>query len=130
MFLLLKGDDRDYSLQRITEHLNGLPLDKLYSVTVSESTRTNDQNRLIWAMYEQILRLGGEDMAGWSREDLHSFFLQNHFGSEEINVFGKVSHVPLRRSSKLSKKDFSLYVDSVVRFMAEKGVSLQMPGDL
>lgn len=108
-----------------------LPADKAYRVEVVEHKpkRSLSQNALLWALYDQIIERGGEAMQGWSREDLHTFFLMNHFGSETREIFGRKRLVPLRRSSGLNKQDFSDYVESIVRFMAERGVVLDMPED-
>lgn len=94
-----------------------------------KSRRTSSQNALLWAIYDQIIKLGGEDMAGWKSEDLHEFFLINHFGSETREIFGRKRLKPLRRSSILSKAEFAELLDSIVRFMAERGVVLSLPGD-
>lgn len=91
--------------------------------------RTVSQNSLLWALYGDILKRGGEAMGGWTKDDLHEFFLINHFGSTVRELFGRKRLKPRRRSSKLSKMEFSDFVESIVRFMAEQGVVLDLPGD-
>ena len=122
---------RDEILTRITRFLSQLSAAKAWRVEVAEHRprRTISQNALLWSLYTQILARGGLDMAGWEKEDLHTFFLINHFGSEVREIFGKPRHVPLRTSSKLNKQEFSDLMDSIIRFMAERGVALDMPGD-
>lgn len=95
-----------------------------------KSRRTSEQNKLLWAIYGDILNAGGETLGGWTAEDLHEFFLIDHFGSETVDIFGRKRLKPLRRSSRLSKSEFSGLVDHIVRFMAERGVVLSVPGDM
>src|SRR6185436_10832612 len=91
--------------------------------------RSENQNSMLWALYTDIIDMGGEDLRGYTKEELHEFFLGNHFGWDIKDVFGKKKHVPRRRSSGLNKQEFSDYVESIARFMAERGVVLQMPGE-
>ena len=127
-----KGLPRAGLVETVRQKLVALPNDRAYKIIAQEfrATRSNEQNRLLWALYEDIIRLGGEAMQGWEKEDLHDFFLCNHFGTEVKEMFGKKKQVPLRTSSGLSKTEFSDYVESIVRFMAERGVVLKLPGDL
>jgi hypothetical protein len=133
-FVLLKNNeaDRERSLRQAIAILQRLPLDKAWSVKVEEKkpTRSENQNSLLWALYTDILRMGGEAMRGWTKEDLHEFFLSKHFGDEVREIFGRKRRVPIQRSSNLSKQDFSDFVESIVIFMAEQGVVLSLPGDL
>lgn len=128
-FILMKGEDRDHSVQRCMEGLATLRKDKMWCVFVkdSEPTRTERQNSLIWAVYTDIIKRGGEAMQGYQKEELHEFFLGLHFGIEEREVFGRVRVVPKQRSSKLSRKDFGEFVDHIVQFMAERGVVIVNP---
>lgn len=128
-FILLKGDDREHSILRCSEGLASLAKDKMWCVFVkdSEPTRTERQNSLIWSIYTEIIRMGGEAIQGYTKDELHEFFLGMHFGIEEREVFGRIRVVPKMRSSKLSKKDFSEFVEAIIRFMAERGVIIQNP---
>jgi hypothetical protein len=89
--------------------------------------RSDAQNRLLWSLYQQIIDKGGEAMAGWERDDLHEYFLIRSFGSDVRDVFGKKRHTPARRSSSLSKQEMTDHIEAIVRFMAERGVVLDMP---
>jgi hypothetical protein len=128
-FILLKGDDREPSIQRCVEGLSTLSKDKMWCVFVKDSapTRTEQQNSLIWAIYTDIIKMGGEAMQGYTKEELHETFLGIHFGIEEREVLGRIRVVPKRRSSKLSRKDFGEFVDHVIQFMAERGVIIRNP---
>lgn len=100
------------------------------TVQMDRANRSDDQNRLLWSLYTDIIRMGGEAMAGWTKDDLHELFLGLNFGWEVIEGFGQKRKKPMRRSSKLNKIEFTELVDSIVRFMAERGVALHLPGDV
>jgi hypothetical protein len=92
-----------------------------------KATRSELQNRTLWWVYDNILKIGGETMGGWDREDLHEFFLLEHFGARTCSVFGRKRLKPNRRSSKLSKIEFAELVDFIYRFMRKQGVELPLP---
>ena len=96
---------------------------------LKKSRRTNDQNALLWSLYEDILRMGGESLRGFTKDDLHEFFLIDFFGSETKELFGRKKLKPLKRSSRLTKMEFSDYVEHIVRFAAERSIILQLPGE-
>lgn len=128
-YILPKLLVRDQVICRIVDALEDLPADQGYRVEVHEhrSTRSDKQNRTLWWVYGNILRLGGNTMAGWLPEELHEFFLCRHFGFSTKVVFGKVIETPVRRSSRLSKFEFMQYMDSIYAFMASQGVILPLP---
>jgi hypothetical protein len=115
--------------RRIMLVLDALPPEKDYELTLCEKKRTRSlsQNKLLWALYGQILALGGEAMGGWTKDDLHEFFLGLFHGFEKVKLFEQTRLRPMGRSSNLSKQEFSDFVDSIVRFMAERGVVLDLP---
>jgi len=123
---------REGAIERIARVLGTLSQECAWRVEVHEHkpTRTGQQNRYLWSIYDQILREGGEAMGGWVKEDLHEFFLLTHFGSETRELFGKKRLIPLRRSSRLNKQEFSDLVETIMRFMAERGVYIQSPEEL
>lgn len=131
-FILPKLAAREGAIERITRILGTLSHECAWRIEVHEHkpTRSHAQNRLLWSLYEEIIKRGGEQMQGWDKEDLHTFFLCNHFGSEVRELFGRKRHIPLRTSSKLSKMEFVDLIESIVRFMAERGVVLDMPDDV
>lgn len=96
---------------------------------LKKSRRSNDQNALLWSIYEDIIARGGEAMRGFTKEDLHEFFLIDYFGSETKELFGRKKLKPLKRSSRLTKMEFSDFVEHIVRFMAERGLVIELPGD-
>jgi hypothetical protein len=118
-------------IDRISTVIKSLDAQKAWKVEITEvkRVRTDPQNKFLWAMYSDILRLGGEDMAGWSRNDLHDFFLMDHFGTETYEVFGRKRVRAVRRSSRLNKQEFSDYIAHIQQFMAERGVYLASPNE-
>lgn len=94
-----------------------------------KSRRTTEQNALLWALYDDILERGGELLGGWTKDDLHEYFLGEHFGWEVHEALGMKRQKPMRRSSRLTKTEFGQYIDFIVRRMAEHGVVLKLPGD-
>jgi hypothetical protein len=120
---------RDGLIRRICLMLESLPMEKAWQISVEEakSPRSLSQNALLWALYGQIIQKGGEAMQGWTKDDLHSFFLGNFHGWDKVKLFNQTRLRPLGRSKNLSKTEFADYVDSIVRFMAERGVVLDLP---
>jgi hypothetical protein len=122
---------RDGLIQRVVRVLTTLPPDEDWELVVRpyRLKRSNPQNDYMWALYDFIIRRGGVEMEGWTTKDLHEYFLQQHFGSRIITFMGDKKRVPLRRSSKLNKQEFTDYLEFILRFMAERGVYLPSPED-
>lgn len=91
--------------------------------------RSGQQNAYLWSIYEYILEAGGEEMAGWDKNDLHTFFLGEHTGWETRNLFGKKRLVPLKRSTRMNKQEFTDFLEFIMRFMAERGVYIPSPDE-
>jgi hypothetical protein len=64
------------------------------------SRRTPDQNALLWALYDDALKAGGEALGGWTKDDIHEYML-----------------------------GFADFVEFVVRRFAEHGIVLKLPGE-
>lgn len=124
-----KDVKRDLLICSVVDALEDLPADEGFRLEIHEhkSTRTELQNNTLWWIYTQILKLGGATMEGWTKNDLHEFFLCEHFGFVIKVVFGRKRHVPKRRSSGLSKSEFAKLVDFIYSFMANEGVVLPLP---
>lgn len=127
-----RGMGREGQIRRLAVICEALPMDAAWKVTITEDKpkRSDTQNALLWSLYGQILEKGGEAMGGWTKDDLHEFFLIEHFGGEPKKMFERFRIQPNRRSSRLNKIEFAEFTDHIVRFMAERGVVLDMPGDL
>ena len=94
-----------------------------------KSRRSTDQNALLWALSDDILSKGGESLGGWTSTDLHEYLLGEHFGWTEHKAFGKTRLKPNRRSSRLTKTEFSDFLAFIVQRMAEHGIVLELPGE-
>lgn len=131
-FILPATSDRSPMLEKVVQFCGKLGSDKRWRVTVEpyKKTRTGEQNRLLWALYADVLDAGGEMLGGWTKEDLHEWALGEWGGWESVCAFGRTRLRPLRRSSKLSTTDFAEFVEWLVRKMAEHGIYLELPGDL
>lgn len=127
-YIIAKGCDASDVFERIAQMLETCAV--RISVDAIGNRRSQQQNALLWVLYTDILKKGGEVLRGWTKEDLHEMFLIEHFGSHEIRLGKRRRLKPNRRSSKLSKLEFSDFVDFIVRYMAEQGVVLRLPGDL
>jgi hypothetical protein len=127
--ILQKGER---SLARIVAFISALSKDKAWKVEIGEykRTRSNDQNAYLWTVYEHILKTCDEQLRGWTKEELHEFFLGTHFGWETVEGFGRKRVRPLRRSSRLSTVEFSEFVAAIQQFMAERGIYLPDPGEV
>lgn len=125
------AEQRRLRAERIATVLAGLSTEKAWSVEIKphKPTRSGEQNRYLWSIYGFILDAGGEDLGGWTKDDLHEFFLMEHFGHEVKRIFGRKRLVPLRRSSKLNKQEFTDFIETIARFMAERGVYVPTPQD-
>lgn len=90
--------------------------------------RSDSQNKFLWSgIYGTILKEGGEALAGWTKEDLHDYFLGEWSGWDVIEGFGKKRMRPIRRSSNLNKQDFSDYVAFIQMKAAELGIFIPDP---
>lgn len=105
-----------------------IALDKLREI-IKKSKRSNDQNALLWALYDDILHKGGETLGGWTSADLHDAMLGTHFGWDRYEAFGMVKQKPRKRSSRLTKSEFSDFLETVVRTAAEQGIVVSLPGE-
>jgi hypothetical protein len=94
-----------------------------------KSRRTSDQNSLLWALYEDAIKQGGETLGGWTKDDIHEYMLGEYHGWEKKTALGRTRLKPVKRSSRMTKAEFSDYVAFVVKRFAEHGIVLELPGD-
>lgn len=131
-FILPKQTDRTRQIERIAATLKGLPQDRPWVLSVVEkvATRSDPQNRYLWGVvYPTILQAGGETLAGWTKEEIHEYFLGEHFGWEVLAGFGVKRRRPVRRSSKLSKLEFADYIAFIQNKMAEVWIYVPDPNE-
>ena len=102
-----------------------LPTDKPLAVTVEiwKKPRTQPQNRFLWGVaYPAILEGGGEALRGWTRDDLHEYFLGECFGWEVLEGFGRKRMRPVMRSSTMTKQEFTEYLHGIENRLIELGI--------
>jgi hypothetical protein len=98
------------------------------SIEAFKPKRTDQQNAFLWGVvYPSILEGGGEMLRGWTKQDLHEYFLIETFGSEIIEGFGRKRHKPLKRSSKMTKTEFRDFIDLIEVRCAEMGIHIPEP---
>jgi hypothetical protein len=132
-FYIPMGTDaqRQKARGRIYQHLTTLPKERPFVVLVTEKkpSRSLQQNSTLWALYDDIIERGGETMAGWEGKDLHEFFLGEHYGWDRLEGMKRTRLKPLKRSSTMSKTQFSEHLDFIVRYMVKQGIVLELPGE-
>lgn len=98
-------------------------------------SRSNDQNSLLWAMYEPL----AEHM-GYDREDIHEWMCGRFWGWKDIKVPKTprnpegLASVPVRTTTRnadgkrdvIDAKTFGLFVGMVDRIAAQAGIYIPM----
>jgi len=131
-FILTKDGPRQELIDKLVRFIHKLPSDKPWRLTIQpyKKKRSNDQNAYLWGcVYPTILDAGGESLQGWTNDDLHDYFLGEHFGWETIEGFGRKRIKPLKRSSKLSTTKFIDFVAFIQNKCAELGIYIPDPNE-
>jgi hypothetical protein len=119
---------RDGVAGRLRDYIRTLPVDGELELTVRvrRKRRSLDQNAWIWGVAYPLL---GEGL-GYDRheiDDMHYALVAKCFGTHVDDRLG--TEVPNVRSSKLTTKEFSEYMDWLVRFAAGYGVVIPLPDE-
>ena len=125
-----KGTRPDAMAAAVARMVANLDPLKTWAVEVTEwrRPRTNQQNKFMWGVvYPAIIEGGGEALRGWTRDDLHDYFLGECFGWETLEGFGKKRLRPLRRSSALNKQEFSDYLLFLETKCMDMGIVIPEP---
>jgi hypothetical protein len=128
--VIAKGTPPDQIANAISNMVSRLDPAQSWQITVEafKPKRSDQQNAFLWGVvYPSILEGGGEALRGWTTNDLHEYFLIEAWGSEVIEGFGRKRHKPLRRSSKLTKQEFSDYLAIIEAKCAELGIHIPEP---
>jgi len=128
--IFAKGTTPEQLANAAIRMVQGLSPDKTWAVEVTEwkKPRTNQQNAFLWGVaYPAILEGGGEALAGWTRDDLHEYFLGECFGWETLEGFGRKRMRPLKRSSALTKQEFSEYLNFLEGRCMDMGITIPEP---
>lgn len=108
-----KGTTADQIIKAVATMVAAVDTTKSWCITVEpwKRKRSDAQNRFLWGVaYPMILEQGGETLGGWTRDDLHEYFLGECFGWEVLEGFGRKRMRPLKRSSGLTKDEFTEYL--------------------
>jgi hypothetical protein len=127
-FVLPAAADRTDMLGRIVRFAHQLAPDKRWRVTVEpyKKTRSTSQNAYLWGVVYPLIV---QHLDGWTADDVHEFFLGQHYGWETLEGFGRKKMKPIKRSSRLSTIEFNEHVEFIQRFMAEKGAYIPDPNE-
>ena len=117
---------RDGALARLIRAIHALPMDTAWRVEIHRHAgkRSDQQNRYLWGVVYPAITA---HLEGWESEDVHEYCLGEHFGWETVTGLGRKRLRPLRRSSKLSKMEFSDYIEFIQRRMADHGIVVPDP---
>lgn len=124
------GTSRQAIYNAIVAELKTLDELKAWQVTIEEfrRPRSGQQNKFLWAvMYPTILEAGGEMLKGWTADDLHEYFLGEVYGWEVVEGFGRKRMRPVRRSSRLTKTEFTDYLEAISARCSELGIVIPEP---
>lgn len=123
--------------ERIADNLRAFVMSALpgkeLRVEVGEyrKRRSDEQNRYLWgSVYPQIIEAGGEQLRGWTAEDIHEYLLGEIYGWETLEGFGRKRLRPLRRSSKMTTVEFAEYVAQIQQRMAVLGIYVADPMEM
>ncbi len=125
-----KGTPPEQIAAAVAVLVRGLDARQSWQVTIEafKPRRSEQQNAFLWGVvYPSILEGGGEALRGWSKEDLHEYFLIEMWGSEVIEGFGRKRHKPIKRSSKMTKTEFRDYITLIEVRCAEMGIHIPEP---
>ena len=125
-----KGTTPEQLAVAATRMVQGLDPSRAWCIEVLEwkRPRTDQQNRFLWGVcYPAILEGGGETLAGWTRDDIHEYMVGEWGGWETLQGFGRKRMRPIKRSSKLTKQEFSDYLLFLETRCAEMGIVIPEP---
>lgn len=112
---------RDKAVERLSKVFLALDPAKAWEVEWKEKKRrrSDQQNRYLWGV---VYKTVCEHLEGWDADDVHEYFLGEHFGWETLEGFGRRRVKPIRRSSRLNKQEFADYIAFIQRKCAELGI--------
>lgn len=125
-----RGTRPDAMASVVARMVSNLDPLKTWAVEVTEwrRPRTNQQNKFLWGVvYPSIIEGGGEALRGWTRDDLHDYFLGECFGWETLEGFGRKRLRPLKRSSTMATQEFTDYLMFIEAKCADMGIVIPQP---
>jgi hypothetical protein len=120
-----KGTTPEQIAVAVTRMTQGLDPARVWSIEVTEwkKPKTNQQSRYLFGVvYPMIMEAAGESLRGFTRDDLHDFFLGEIWGWETIEGFGRKRLRPLKRTSRMTKQEFTEYLYGIENKCIEMGI--------
>jgi len=125
-----KGTTPEQFTVAVTQMVQGLDTTKAWSVEIQlwKPPRTNRQNAFLFGVvYPSLIEGANGLLAGWELQDIHEYFLGEWAGTETITGFGRERIRPLKRSSKLTRQEFSDYLEFISQRCADIGIVIPEP---
>jgi hypothetical protein len=120
-----KGTTEPQMVAAVARMVQGLDPARVWSIEVTEwkKPKTNQQSRYLFGVvYPMIMEAAGESLRGFTRDDLHDFFLGEIWGWETIEGFGRKRLRPLKRTSRMTKQEFTEYLYGIENKCIEMGI--------
>lgn len=97
-----------------------------YAVTIDEPTRTKEQNAALWPLLDEIAEQVIWCGTKLTNEEWKDIFVATLYGQKSVPNLDKTGFIILgRRTSKMSKRDFSQLLDLIAAFAAEHDVTFK-----
>lgn len=128
--IIPKGTQKADIVRAINTMIRDLDTEKSWQVSIEEvkPKRSLNQNAFLWGVvYPSLLESGGNMLEGFTAQDLHNFFLAEMWGTETLSAFGKTWTRPARRSSTMTKQEFSDYIRYIEDRAADMGLIIPEP---
>jgi hypothetical protein len=125
-FTLHPDSSRDRVRTNAIRAIFALPEDKPFRIRIEPYTRnrSQQQNAYLWGVcYAMLHHATGQEPNDW-----HEYFLGEYFGWETASAGGKDWQRPARRSSKLTTKEFTDFVEFIRARASENGLVIPDPG--
>jgi len=120
-----KGTTTEQMANAVARMVQPLDPTRTWSVEILEwkKPRTNQQLRYLYGVvYPMVLEAGGESLKSWTRDDLHEFFLGEIYGWETLEGLGRKRLRPLRRTSRMTKTEFSEFLYAIEARCMDMGI--------
>jgi hypothetical protein len=128
--IIPKNSKPEDILRAVSVLVRDLTPDKAWSVTIEEvkPRRSDAQNAFLWAVvYPSLLEGSNGLLDGWKAPDLHEYFLGEMWGWETLEGFGRKRMRPIRRSSTMTKTEFSDYIAFIEQKALDMGIAIPEP---
>jgi hypothetical protein len=123
--IFAKGTTQEQIGNAIMRMVQQVTSDKAWCIEISEwkKPRSNQQLRYLFGVvYPMVLEAGGEALGGYTREDLHDFFLGEIYGWQELSALGRTQLKPLRRTSKMTRAEFTDFLYAIENKCVEMSI--------